>query len=126
MAIGKKLGSFRAKSTSVTLKAGNGSMPQAEINYEGAVTGELDGALYATMNFDSKDGRSGTYTLTSLLILSNGDILGATGHGTTSHVEDQKWNVVGVSYISDTKGFAVTALIDLENRVVKGDLFARE
>ena len=126
MAIGKRLGSFRAKSTSVTLKPGEGDMPLAEINYEGTVTGKLDGALYATMNFNSKDGRSGTYTITSLLILSNGDIIGASGHGTTSHIEDQKWNVVGVSNVSKSNSFAVKAMIDLENDVMKGDLFAQE
>lgn len=126
MAIGKKIGNFAAKSTSITLSPGSGSMPNAQINYEGKVDGEVDATVYATMNFKSSDGKSGTYTLSSLLILSNGDVVGASGRGTTSYASDQSWNIAGVSDISDTSSMAVKGRIDLQSGTLNGELFERD
>jgi len=100
-------------------------MPDSEINFEGSINGELNGSVYATMNFRTADGKDGNYTLTSLVILSNGDIVGASGRGTTSHASSQQWNVAGVSDVSDTSSMAVKGLIDLENHSFTGELFER-
>ncbi|MGR8949184.1 MAG: hypothetical protein ACU84Q_14135 [Gammaproteobacteria bacterium] len=116
------MGSFALQSASVKLSPSDGPMPNSEINFEGHVNCELAGDVYATMNFKSAE----SYTLTSLAILNDGAVIGASGRGTTSFSAAQKWNFAGASNINDTSSMAVKGVIDLEKSSFAGELIERE
>jgi hypothetical protein len=125
MAVGKEIGVYDLKSTSVTLVPGKGDTTTVHINYEGELTGALACTVFATMTVESPDGRDGTYKISARWFLNTGEILDATGEGETTLVEGHKWKVAGVAKVSNGQNAAVKGEIDLATRSFTGKMFER-
>ena len=61
MAVGKEIGAFEMKSTSISLAPGKGSYLTAEANFEGEAHGDLECMAIATMTVTSQNGKDGDY-----------------------------------------------------------------
>ena len=126
MAIGKKIGAFETHSTSITIIPRDGHMPSSEMNIEGVATGDVSGQLYGTMRFKSDDGKSGTYTFTSVLVSEDGQITSVAGSGTFTSEAMGIWHVAGVSDVRNRQSVAISGLIDLKNHTFNGEVFDRD
>ncbi|MEM7542973.1 MAG: hypothetical protein AAF384_15510 [Pseudomonadota bacterium] len=125
MALGNEIGTFDMKSTSVTLEGSGGRVTNAEVNFEGDLSGEFKGFALATMSVNSKDGKDGTYKVTARCFMADGSIVDAVGEGTTTSAGGQKWTVAGIADTSDGRSTAVRGEIDLINRRYSGKMFER-
>jgi hypothetical protein len=126
MAVGKEIGVYDLKSTSVTLVPGKRDTTTVHINYEGELTGEHACTVFATMTLESPDGKDGTYTICARWFLDTGEILDAVGEGQTTLLGDgHKWLVAGVGKVSNGQNAAVEGEIDLATRSFTGKMFER-
>jgi hypothetical protein len=125
MALGKELGRFAMKSTTITMTAGKNRTANAQINFEGTIAGELDATTIATMTVTNDGAQDGKYTIVARVIFADGEILDANGHGKTNHAGGQKWNVAGITEMSDGRSYAIQGEIDFPKRAFTGKMFAR-
>jgi hypothetical protein len=125
MAVGREIGAFAMKSTSVTLTPGKAGSVTLHINYEGAATGELDSEVFSTMIVESSDGKDGAYRISARCFLRNGDIVDANGHGKTVHGHGNTWSVAGVTELVSGKSWAIRGDIDLTEKSFNGKMFER-
>lgn len=125
MAVGKEIGLFEMKSTSITLEASRGRVTSAQVNFEGDISGEFSCTALATMTVESSDGRDGTYTVSARCFMQDGDVVDAVGEGKTTSSGGQRWTVAGVATMSNGRAAAVQGEIDLALRTYTGRLFER-
>lgn len=125
MAVGKEIGLFDMKSTSITLEANKGKVTAAQVNFEGDISGEFSCTALATMTIQSSDGKDGTYKISARCFMKNGEIVDAVGEGKTTSTGGQKWTVAGVADVSDGRSAAVKGEIDLAKRSYTGRMFER-
>jgi len=125
MAIGKELGTFRMRSTSITLVPGRRQVRRLSVNFEGEISGELHGFVIATMTVDSAEGEDGEYTVSSRIFHDGGGVTDAVGGGTTTHQASHVWLVAGVSDVSGGRSFAIKGEFDLASRTYEGKLYER-
>ena len=126
MALGKELGKFDMKSTSITMIPGKKNRPAtAQINFEGNLVGELDATTIATMTIETIEGDDGKYSVVARSIMADGEILDVNGHGKTTHTGGQKWAVAGVADMSDGRSYAIQGEIDFPARSFTGKMFER-
>lgn len=125
MALGKELGLFDLKSTSITLLPGKKKALNVTANFEGTVKGRSEGAVVATMEVDSPDGKNGIYRICTRTFFTDGEIQDGSGSGQTTHTADHKWLVAGIAESSTGRPYAITGEIDLPNRTFVGKLFDR-
>ena len=125
MAVGKELGTFEMRSTSVTLEPGKGGAVILHVNFEGTSTGEIECEAIATMTVDSRDGKDGDYRISARCFLANGDILDANGHGKTTYGTDHNWDVAGVTEAQGGRSWAIRGDINLRGRSFTGKMFER-
>ncbi len=125
MAVGKEIGNFDMKSTSVTLEPGKGGSVRLHINFEGVSTGDLECEAIATMTVDSEDGKDGDYRISARCFLSNGEIMDANGHGKTTYGADHNWDVAGITEMQGHRGWAIRGDINLRDRTFVGKMYER-
>lgn len=125
MAVGKEIGLFEMKSTSITLEAARGRVTSAQVNFEGDISGEFACTALATMTVESSDGQDGTYTICARCFMQDGEVLDAVGEGKTTSTGGQRWTVAGVAKMSNGRATAVKGEIDLARRTYTGRLFER-
>lgn len=125
MAIGKELGTFELRSTSFTLAPGKKKAVNVSANFEGRVTGVVDGSVITTMTVESKNAKDGKYKISSRCFLDNGEILDASGEGKTTHLGGHKWRVAGVADMSNGESYAVTGEINFADRLFTGAMYER-
>jgi len=125
MAVGKEIGSFELKSTSVTLEPGKGGSVTLHINYEGGASGDLDAEVFTTMTVESRDGKDGDYKISARCFLRNGDILDANGQGKTVYGSRHTWTVAGVTEAVGGRSWAIRGDIDLKDRSFVGKMYER-
>jgi hypothetical protein len=125
MALGKELGTFDLRSTSITLVPGKKKAVRISMNFEGTVKGRLDGEVVATMKIDSPDGKDGKYEVSTRTFFEGGEIQDGSGSGQTTHTGDHKWLVAGVAEISNGRSYAITGEIDFTARTFVGKMYDR-
>lgn len=125
MTVGKEIGTFDMKSTSVTLAPGTGEFLTIHMNFEGDVAGEIECRAIATMTVESNDGKNGDYKLCVRRFLNDGEILDAVGEGKTVLDGKHTWSVAGITEIAGRRTWAVQGKIDLEKRSFIGKMFER-
>lgn len=125
MALGKELGTFDLALTGVTLSSGKKKSVKVTANFDGTVKGKLGGAVLATMEVASPDGKDGTYAVYTRTLFDNGDIQDAKGSGETTHTGDHKWLVAGIAETSKGRSYAITGEIDFPARRFTGKMYNR-
>lgn len=125
MAVGRELGTFDMKSTSVTLVPGKGDFLTLHINYEGSATGEIECEAIATMTVESADGKDGKYSISARCFMTDGRIPDATGQGKTVLESDHIWTVAGITEVAGWRGWAIQGKINLGDRSFVGKMLER-
>ena len=125
MTVGKQIGTFEMKSTSVSLIHNKGDVLTTKLNLEGRVSGEVESEALATMTIESADGKDGTYTVCARYFMPDGSIMDAWGEGETISQEGHNWRVAGIADRSNGDHIAVQGLIDLAKRSFEGRIFER-
>jgi hypothetical protein len=124
MAIGKQLGEFSFKSTSLTYTAmGAGGTVQG--NFEGSAKGEgLTGPALGTLTAvgDAPGAKSGTCSWAGASYLDSGEELNSKGAGTWEKIGTHKWRIRATTYFSDGRTMAADGVIDLATRSFSGTL----
>ncbi len=80
MPVGKELGTYTGKFSSVRICEINGDQQIAEGSYTAKVSGEISGTAVGTMTFDGTNER-GTYTELGVGYLDSGDVTTYKAHG---------------------------------------------
>ena len=99
MALGKQIGEFSLKSTSLTY----GTDGTAQANFEGSVKGEgLTGPVLGTLHFKGEPGaKSGTCTWVGSVYPENGEEISSTSEGTWESSGSHRWRIRAVLSLSD-------------------------
>ena len=94
MPVGKELGSFESKFTSVKTVEISGDQIVTEGDYMGKVSGELSGTVTGTATFSGTNER-GTMTTLSVGYLDSGGVLPGKGQGVYWSDGSGKWQTRG-------------------------------
>jgi hypothetical protein len=124
MSVGKPLGEFSLKSTSLTYAATDtGGTVQG--NFEGTAKGEgLSGPVLGTLIAVGAPGaKSGTCSWVGTSYLDNGEEVGARGEGTWEKAGAHKWRIRGINHLSDGRTIASDGVIELATRSFSGTLY---
>ena len=118
MAVGKQIGEFTTKITSVTYGA-----QSAQLNTDGTATGF--GRIQGTVTVDvSEPGATrGTCSAIISAYLDDGSILGGNMQGTWENSGKHQWRVRGVNSTTDGRTLAVEGEIDLATDSFNGTLY---
>jgi hypothetical protein len=124
MALGKPLGEFSLKSTSLTYTA-TGSGGSVQGNFEGTAKGEgLSGPVLGTLIAVGAPGaKSGTCSWVGTSYLDNGEEVEAKGEGTWEKTGAHRWRIRGINYLSDGRTIASDGMIELATRSFTGTLY---
>ena len=115
MALGKELGEFSFKITSVGY-AKDGS---ANINLDGTATNY--GTVLGTLTLTGEAGaKGGTASWRGDGFLDNGDLVQATGEGTFEEIGHHQWRTRLIVSVSDGETFASDGRLDLASRTFSG------
>src|SRR5262249_41041348 len=124
MALGKKIGEFTLKTTSVTYAPGPGNAITAQVNLEGQTTGDLAGRVRGTLTAVGTPGaKSGTWTWCGVVLLANGEVVAGNGQGTGENIGNHKRRLRGVNHLSDGRTLAVESEADLIASTLNGTLY---
>jgi len=118
MPVGKQVGEFSSKITSVTYGA-----QSAQINIDGTATGY--GRVQATLTVDISEpgAKSGTCSSIISAYLDDGSIVGGHMQGMWENIGKHKWRVRGVNSTTEGRIFAVEAELELATDSFKGQLY---
>ena len=121
MAVGKQIGEFSLKSTSITYSAAG----SVQGNFEGTAKGEgLSGPVLGTLITVGVPGaKSGTCSWAGASYLDNGEAVSSKGEGTWEKVGTNKWRIRAVNYLSDGRTIGSDGVLELATRSFTGTLF---
>ncbi len=125
MTVGKEIGEFDMKTTSITFEPGKGDYLTAPINFAGDAPGEIECRALATMTVESRNGKDGDYKICARCFLADGEILDAAGEGKTLLDGKHNWQVAGIAEVAGQRTWAVQGTIDLEKGAFVGKMFER-
>jgi hypothetical protein len=120
MAMGKQIGEFSFKSTSLTYSAAG-----VQGNFEGTVKGEgLTGPVLGTLiTVGAPGAKSGTCSWVGTAYLDNGEEVHGQAEGTWESLGSHKWRVRGINLLSDGRSIASDGEIHLATRSYSGKLY---
>ena len=119
MALGKEVGEFSYKITSVRHAKDDGTL--VEVTCDGTATGY--GTVLGTLIFESAPGaQDGTITFRAQGFLEGGVVVDGLGIGTFESSGTHKWRVRAVNKVSDGQTFASDGQLDLATRSFSGKL----
>jgi hypothetical protein len=102
MALGKQVGEFTLTVSSTTLTPGADGTPLLQHNYQGQVSGELEGLAFGTLNLAYEPGmKRGTWTWCGLTLFNKGGGNTVNGQGTWQEAGPLKWRLRGTDRFSD-------------------------
>lgn len=120
MALGKQIGEFSLKSTSLTF-ATNGS---GQANFEGSVKGEVTGDVLGTLHVAGEPGaKRGTCTWVGTAYLANGEEINGAAEGTWESSGTHKWRIRGLLSLSDGRTQLSDGELELATRSYTGKLY---
>jgi hypothetical protein len=125
MALGKQIGQFSGKSTSVTIGPGPGNALTFQANMEGTVSGERGEGTYALTYHAAGElgAKSGTWSWYGIMTLKDGTNMGFRGQGTWDEVSSGKWRYRGTGQLSDGSTYAYEFEGDWATRTWAGKAF---
>ncbi len=120
MAVGKQIGTFSLKSTSLTY----GADGTGQVNYEGTVEGEgLTGPVLGTLHITGEPGaKSGTCTWVGTVYPENGEEISSTSEGTWESSGSHQWRVRAVLSLSDGRTQLTDGELVMSTRSYNGTL----
>ena len=115
MALGKEIGNFSCKITSISY-----SEDGATVNCDG--TADNFGTILGTLTFQASEpaAQSGAASWRGEAYLENGDVVGVLGEGGFEALGNHKWRTRLVISISDGQIFGSDGLLDLAKRSLTG------
>lgn len=120
MALGKQVGEFSFKFTSLITTSGPAGSVLNQFTWEGTATGF--GAVFTTTT--SVGGpKNGTFSECGTAYLDNGDSLSGIGQGTYESTGKHRWRTADFIQISDGRRMAKEGEVDLASRSWKGKIF---
>lgn len=124
MSMGKEIGEFALKITSMTFSRVQNDAVLVEANLEGSLTGEgIEGTVLGTATFDHAGSPQGTYDWCGASYLPHGDVITGDAHGSFHSVGANQWRTLGINHLSDGRTVATEGQIDLASRTWSGRLF---
>jgi hypothetical protein len=123
MAVGKRIGEFSLKATTITLTPGPAGSVLLQANYEGTGTGF--GTVLGTLSAASAGQKSGTWSWCAAAYLDNGDSVTGTGQGIFQSDKPNRWRTQGGIQLSDGRMIILEGEIDLATRSWTGQLFEK-
>ena len=126
MSVGKSVGEFSFKTTSVNVSSTPGGGASTQVNMEGTATGY--GAVLGTMTFSAEEAgaKSGTTSWVGTGYLENGDTVGGIGKGVFKESGTHKWRVRSIIQISDGTLLLTDGEIALEGKEYHGTIYEWE
>ena len=124
MPVGKQIGKFSLKTTSITYSPTGGDSEVIDMNMDGTIDG-ADGTatvLGTLTGSPSADAKSGTYSWVGREFAANGDTRLATGAGFFNASGTGKWALRGYIAFADGTGGAVEGELELASRTLSGTL----
>ena len=125
MALGKQVGDFSLKATSVTMSPGPGTTLTTQVNFEGPAKGDAGaGVLIGTLTIVGEPGaKSGTWQWCGIMALNAGGSFGSQGRGNWEESGPHRWRYRGTNTTSDGHRYAVEAEGNLAERAVTGTFY---
>jgi hypothetical protein len=125
MALGKQVGDFSLKATSVTVSPGPGTTLTTQVNFEGPAKGDAGtGVLIGTLTIVGEPGaKSGTWSWCGVMALNTGGSFGSQGQGHWEESGSHRWRYRGTNTTSDGRKSAVEAEGNLAERAVTGTFY---
>jgi hypothetical protein len=118
MALGKQIGTSEYKTVSTTYIPGLGGTVTAQINLEGAVSGEISGPVQGTMTVENLGGQSGTWSLCAGIYPADGKAIFVGGQGTWETAGTYQWRLKGLGQLPDGRTVAAEGRAEMANRTV--------
>ena len=119
MAIGKEIGQFSLKSSSVHYSEEGGSV---QISYEGTATGY--GTVLGTITLRGEPGaKGGPCSWRGQGFLENGEVVSGAGQGTWEELGKHQWRTRLIVSTSDGRVHASDGKLDLASRSLTGKMF---
>ena len=118
MAVGKQMGEFSFKATSVTYEE-----TSTRVNLHGSATGF--GTVQGTLTFTASapDATSGKCNWRGVGYLDDGKTIAGSAEGTWETVGKHKWRIRGINYLTDGRTFVSDGEADLATQSYKGKLY---
>jgi hypothetical protein len=117
MAVGKEIGQFAFKVTSITY-----GETSSQINLRGTATGF--GTVEGTLTTRGEPGaKSGTCSWRGAGYLEDGTIVGGSAEGTWETIGKHKWRIRGLNYLSDGRTIATDGEAELATQAYSGKLY---
>jgi hypothetical protein len=118
MAIGKEVGEFSLKTTSVSYAEDGGSV---QLNLEGTAT--RYGTVLGTATFRGEPGaKTGSLSWRGQGFLENGEAVTAIGEGNWQEIGKHQWRTRMIVSVSDGSSHASDGHLDLATRTLKGKM----
>jgi hypothetical protein len=116
MALGKEIGSFSFKLTSVSYAGPEGS---AQLNVDGKA--DRYGTVLGTLVLSGAPGaKNGSASWRGEGFLENGEVVAGTGEGSWQEIGKHKWRTRMIIRVSDGEIFASDGQLDLASRSYTG------
>lgn len=123
MSIGKEIGAYAVKATSIgkTVDAAGNSV--FTVNFEGTVSGGWEGSVLSTLTSTTNDNQTGTYTSTVSVYLKDGSVVTGAGSGVLRSVGTHEWQLNGTDLASDGTCMASEGTMKLADKSLTGKIF---
>ncbi len=125
LALGKQIGEYSGKLTSLTWEDGPGTATTSHGNIEGTVTGELGEGTYALtqMAVAEAGAQSGTWSQVGFVGMQDGTGVSFRANGTWEATGANKWRYRGTGHLSDGGSYATEFEGEWATRTWAGKLY---
>ena len=123
MPIGKEVGSYSLKSTSISKSVDAAGNHVFVLNLEGTVSGGWSGTVLSTLTTTTSDFQTGTYTTSVAVYLADGSVVTGAGTGVLKSKGGHSWQINGTDVVSDGAVIASEGILTLSERTLNGKIF---
>ena len=123
MSIGKEIGSYAVKGTSIEKTVDMAGNNVFTMNFEGTVSGGWEGSVLLTLTATTGDYQTGTYTSTVSVYLKDGSVVNGAGSGVLRSVGAHEWQLNGTDLASDGTCMASEGVMKLADKSLTGKIF---
>ena len=124
MPLGKEIGTFSAKVTTMRVVAIDGDSSTVELSSEGEVSGQLNGAIIGTTTFTGTN-EKGTLEGHGLGLLASGSV-GSTSSGVYWLSGEYQWQTRGAINLATGETIIGEGTLDFASRSWSGKIFELE
>ncbi len=117
MPVGKAIGEFSLKATTMTFVPGSDGTITVQANWEGSLSGAgIAGTILGTATFVGAGAKTGSYSWCGASYLPSGDSVTGTAQGSFESIGTHRWRTLGVNPLSDGRVVATEGELDLASR----------